>query len=101
MKTSNWSSSNYKVFDRQTDIEKNHKSPANTHGKLREKIVKELHDLGNRQTRSQINSEPKIWDKKDGYGNTYFRVYDPQSDRYIYFNSEDEVRWWLDKRYYL
>ncbi len=39
--------------------------------------------------------------KKDCFGNTYFRIYDPIGDRNIYLNSEAEVRWWLDKRYYI
>lgn len=47
------------------------------------------------------NYEPKISERKDRYGNTYFRIYDPINDRFIYLNSEEEVRYWLDKRYYL
>lgn len=44
-------------------------------------------------------SEPQVWEKHDRHGHTFFKVYDPQSDRYLYLSSEDEVRVWLEERY--
>jgi hypothetical protein len=44
--------------------------------------------------------EPKIRRKRDRNGNTYFWVYDPDTGRTTTFASEQEVRAWLDQRYY-
>ncbi len=100
MKTINWSKLNFKDFEEPKDFPKQDSS-RNTITKLRRNIVKKLNELGDRWTRLSTYAEPKIWERKDRYGNIYYRIYDPKSDRYIYFNSEEEVRWWLDKRYYL
>lgn len=48
-----------------------------------------------------MNGEPKIEQKLDHQGNTYFRVYDPRTGMTFIFGSEQEVRFWLDQRYYL
>jgi hypothetical protein len=45
-------------------------------------------------------AEPKIRRKHDRHGNTYFRVYDPSTATTHTFTSEQEVRAWLDQRYY-
>jgi hypothetical protein len=45
-------------------------------------------------------SEPKIRRKRDRDGNEYFRVYDPSTGMSSTFTSEQEVRIWLDRRYY-
>ena len=50
-------------------------------------------------TKLQTEPEPKIWEKRDRLGNTFFKVYDPASDRFIYLSSENEVRIWLEERY--
>lgn len=44
-------------------------------------------------------SEPKIYQKQNRHGEIYFRVYDPFTQRYYKFNSEQEVRVWLEERY--
>jgi hypothetical protein len=44
--------------------------------------------------------EPHIVQKCDRSGNTYWRVYDPISGSHCSLNSEQEVRSWLDTRYY-
>ena len=44
--------------------------------------------------------EPKIWQKRDRYGNFYWVVYDPTTGHSSYFSSEQEVRIWLEQRYY-
>lgn len=48
-------------------------------------------------TRSQ---EPRIYQKYGRSGNLYFEVYDPIAHQTSTFNSEQEVRIWLDQRYY-
>ena len=49
---------------------------------------------------SQNRVEPHIIQKGDRFGNIYWRVYDPISNSHCSFNSEQEVRSWLDTRYY-
>lgn len=44
--------------------------------------------------------EPKIKQQCDRLGNISWRVYDPISGFHCAFNSEQEVRAWLDTRYY-
>ena len=44
--------------------------------------------------------EPKIWQKRDRYGNLYWVVYDPTTGHSSCFSSEQEVRVWLEQRYY-
>jgi len=46
-------------------------------------------------------SEPKIYRKRDRQGNWYFRVYDPVMGRSVTLYSEQEMRTWIDQRYYL
>lgn len=67
----------------------------------RKSITSRLRKFRKQLSTLSANSEPKVWQKKDGRGNFYYRVYDPIGDRYFCLNSEAEVRWWLDKRYYL
>jgi hypothetical protein len=45
-------------------------------------------------------TEPKIWRKRDRAGNWYFRVFDPVTNLSSTFSSEQEVRVWLEQRYY-
>ncbi|HEY9661724.1 MAG TPA: hypothetical protein V6C65_24980 [Allocoleopsis sp.] len=45
-------------------------------------------------------SEPKITQKRDRWGNVYYQVYDPTSGFSSAFQTEEEVRIWLDRRYY-
>lgn len=44
--------------------------------------------------------EPKIHQKYDRHGNLYFQVYDPIAQQSSTFSTEQEVRIWLDQRYY-
>jgi hypothetical protein len=46
------------------------------------------------------SAEPKIHRKYDRHGNLSFRVYDPSTGLRNTFTSEQEVRAWLDQRYY-
>ena len=99
MKTINWSKLNFKDFEEKHSSRQ--KSARNTSSGFRRKLAQKLEDLDDHWSKLNVYAEPKVWEKKDRYGNTYYRVYDPQRDRYLEFNSEEEVRWWLDKRYYL
>ena len=45
--------------------------------------------------------EPKIWRKRDRAGNWYFRVFDPITGATSAVESEQELRVWLEKRYYV
>ena len=44
--------------------------------------------------------EPHVRQKRDRFGNFYWQVYDPISRSYLFFNSELEVRIWLENRHY-
>lgn len=44
--------------------------------------------------------EPKVYQKHDRNGKLYFQVYDPIARQSSTFNTEQEVRIWLDQRYY-
>ncbi|PSB18671.1 hypothetical protein C7B65_14180 [Phormidesmis priestleyi ULC007] len=43
--------------------------------------------------------EPRIIEKHDRCGQSYYEVYDPTSQKFSSLNSEKEVRAWLDQRY--
>jgi hypothetical protein len=43
--------------------------------------------------------EPQIYRKCDRDENEYFKVYDRVTDRWHHFDSEAEVRIWIDRRY--
>ena len=45
-------------------------------------------------------NEPQIIARKNNRGDTYFKVYDPQTKWTGTFSSEQEVRIWLDRRYH-
>jgi hypothetical protein len=49
---------------------------------------------------SFLSDEPKVWQERDRFGNLYWRIYDPISDRSATLASEQEVREWLDQRFY-
>ena len=44
--------------------------------------------------------EPKVWQKCDRQGNIYWLTFDPITKIYSFFSSEEEVRIWLEERYY-
>lgn len=45
------------------------------------------------------SSEPHVWKKGDRQGNIYWKVYDPLTDRSGLFESENQLRVWLEQRY--
>lgn len=46
------------------------------------------------------SQEPRITAKQDEAGQLYYAVYDPVGRTHYRFDSEQEVRVWLDGRYY-
>lgn len=46
------------------------------------------------------SKDPQIVTKRDRDGNTFFVAYDPIDQAHYTFTSEQEVRVWLDQRYY-
>lgn len=47
-----------------------------------------------------VSSEPQVWQQRDRSGQTYWQVYDPETSRSASLSSEQEVRQWLEQRYY-
>jgi len=45
-------------------------------------------------------TEPIIRQKKSRFSNNYWYVYDPRTGRSAHLASEEEVRIWLEERYY-
>ena len=45
-------------------------------------------------------TEPEVWQKCDRQGNNYWLTFDPITGSYSYFCSEQEVKMWIEKRYY-
>ncbi|MGF1589024.1 MAG: hypothetical protein ACFCU7_07240 [Pleurocapsa sp.] len=45
-------------------------------------------------------TEPRVRQKGDRSGNSYWQIYDPVTGSNCSLSSEQEVRTWLDTRYY-
>lgn len=45
-------------------------------------------------------AEVRVWAVKTRQGQVFWKAYDPVSGRTFSFTSEDEVRLWIDQRYY-
>lgn len=60
-----------------------------------------LKQIWNRIVKSMTaTNEPTIASGRGKSGNTYWVIHDPLLGCRVFFNSETEVRVWLDKRYY-
>ncbi|VXD17065.1 conserved hypothetical protein [Planktothrix serta PCC 8927] len=46
-----------------------------------------------------LKPEPQIWQKKDAQGNIVWHTYDPITGYRALFDTEQEVRIWLENRY--
>jgi hypothetical protein len=46
------------------------------------------------------NREPQIFHRRDGQGHSYLEVYDPTTSKTHRFETTQEVRIWLERRYY-
>ncbi len=46
-----------------------------------------------------LDSEPKIWKKTDAEGNIFWKTYDPMTGSTASFDTEHQVRVWLEERY--
>lgn len=47
------------------------------------------------------NRDPMIHEKRDRRGNVYYDLYDPVGNQRLTFSSEEEIRYWLEQRYYV
>ena len=63
-------------------------------------LSKSIHVLG-RFIRSSLiySSDPKVVWKRDRQGLVYLQAYDPRTNSYHYFSSEQDVRIWIEQRY--
>lgn len=48
----------------------------------------------------ESSHEPRIWQRRDRQGNISWRLYDPATNQSATFASEDEIRIWLEEKYY-
>ncbi len=46
-------------------------------------------------------SELQVWQELDPNGEDRWHAYDPVSDRTFYTDSENEMRQWIEERYYI
>jgi hypothetical protein len=46
------------------------------------------------------SNELRIWQSCDRFGNTWWHVYDPVTGKHSSVASEEELRIWIEKRYY-
>lgn len=76
-------------------------SPESTPKVNSSKLLAVLGRIGNLLTKLLTPSnEPKIWLSKNCYGGIQWNAYDPITGRQASLMSEDEVRTWLEQRYY-
>jgi len=60
-----------------------------------------LKQFGERLVQLVLGShEVQVWQGRDRHGNMYWRVYDPVTKASDSFSSVNEVRIWLEQRYY-
>jgi hypothetical protein len=45
-------------------------------------------------------SELQVWQKRDRHGYTCWYAYDPMTATHTCFGSEDDMRVWIEQRYY-
>ena len=45
------------------------------------------------------NNEPKIKQKRDRHGNSYWHIHDLNTNKSYDFDSEQDVRAWIEQRY--
>lgn len=76
-------------------------SNTNTYESSRFNIVEYLRRLGNRIVEYfNSQSEIKVWQRQDRFGNEYWEVYDPNTHRSASFGSEEEVRIWIEELFH-
>jgi hypothetical protein len=44
--------------------------------------------------------EIRVWQVNDRHGEAFWKAYDPRSNTTSYLSSEDDLRVWLEQRYY-
>ncbi|GAB4237220.1 MAG: hypothetical protein Kow00121_64350 [Elainellaceae cyanobacterium] len=98
MKSYNYSESNYVVINSQELDTLLEKAPVANRPSVRFPSLEQLWNL--LLDTFAKGSEPRIYQKRDRYGKVFFQVYDPISGRSSTLDSEQQVRMWLDQRYY-
>ncbi|GAB4234849.1 MAG: hypothetical protein Kow00121_62530 [Elainellaceae cyanobacterium] len=80
-----------------------HREPAHSQQTRPETTTAKLH-WGALWTRfiNQVTQtpEPHVWQHSDRHGHITWHAYDPMTDRSYSSGSEDEMRQWLEERYY-
>ncbi len=72
-------------------------SHINTNQSPRFNFMEYLRRLGDRLVEYlNSQSEIKVWQRQDRFGNDYWDVYDPNTNRSASFGSEAEVRSWIE-----
>lgn len=69
-------------------------SPAHAVSRQLVRLWRYLVDATNRY------SEVRVWQKRDRAGHPGWHGYDPISGDYVCFGTEDEIRSWIEQRYY-
>lgn len=86
----------------QSQINSNSHSQEVNQTKKNNQFISNLQRLGNwLVTFLTSGNQVRIWQSSDRFGNTYWHAYDPQANLSIKGVSEEELRVWLEKRYYL
>lgn len=47
------------------------------------------------------SSEPHIWTTEDAQGHTHWKAFDPATNQFVDWLSEEELRVWLEKRHHI
>jgi hypothetical protein len=47
-----------------------------------------------------VNDNLQIWQKRDRFGHSYWKIYDPKTRQFTYLASETEVRMWIEQKLY-
>ncbi len=84
-----------------TPISQSMESIADHNQSSRFNIVEYLRRLGDRLVEYlNSQSEIKVWKRQDSFGNDYWEVYNPNTNRSASFGSEEEVRIWIEEMIY-
>lgn len=68
---------------------------------LKTSINSTLSRMLERLLKSFIGSdELQVWQTKDCYGNNWWHAYDPVTSRHTVVDSEEQLRAWIEQRYY-
>jgi hypothetical protein len=76
-------------------------SQSNSSNKKSTPFLQKLSQLWDAMVETILRQDqPKIYAKQNQFGDTYWKIYDPFSQSSKYFKTEQDVRIWLEKRFY-